>query len=416
MNDINNIAIAALLHDIGKFGQRADTYKHKESVYKITDYKYTHGAYTAQILGELGINLGSELGDDAAMHHYPQNDNQWIIASADRMASGFERDVFEKYNEKDREGFKEQRLWHLFDENKKYKIDVLSPQNIFESSEKSQLNEYDALWKKFENEFKHIKRLGNSSIDFFTIDYLMKKFTTFIPSSTSFKKGEYEAVKANIPLYEHSKTTAVFAGALKKLHDKGNQNIISYYKNKGADIEQKDLLMINGDFFGIQKFIFDDVPASKASKILRAKSAYIQILTKIIAFKIVEKLELSYLSIISTSAGKFEILGINDSNDIDKLKEIQKELNEFFIKNFFGQTGVGISWAEASLSDFTIKENQFLLKVGKYSGARAVTVDGMRNIKIMQGKNKPPRYSDEETTFWSINSMPFGWLLCEILE
>jgi CRISPR-associated protein Csm5 len=61
-------------------------------------------------------------------------------------------------------------------------------------------------------------------------------------------------------------------------------------------------------------------------------------------------------------------------------------------------------------------KNQFLLKVGKYSGARAVTVDGIRRIKIIQGKEKPPRIDDEETTFWSINKLPFGWLLCEITE
>ena len=34
------------------------------------------------------------------------------------------------------------------------------------------------------------------------------------------------------------------------------------------------------------------------------------------------------------------------------------------------------------------KKINFIKKVGKYSGARAVTVDGIRNIKIMQGRNK----------------------------
>ncbi len=64
--------------------------------------------------------------------------------------------------------------------------------------------------------------------------------------------------------------------------------------------------------------------------------------------------------------------------------------------------------------------NQFLLKIGKYSGARAVTVDGIRNIKIMTGKGRPPRYSTEETTAWlrggnNSGLLPFGWMLCEIV-
>ena len=62
-----------------------------------------------------------------------------------------------------------------------------------------------------------------------------------------------------------------------------------------------------------------------------------------------------------------------------------------------------------------LADNQFLLRVGKHSGARAVTVDGVRKIKIMKGGGK---YSieKEETMTWLINKQPFGWLLCEILE
>ena len=56
------------------------------------------------------------------------------------------------------------------------------------------------------------------------------------------------------------------------------------------------------------------------------------------------------------------------------------------------------------------------MRVGKHSSARAVTVDGVRKIKIMKGKGQKPSFGDEETTIWLINKQPFGWLLCEILE
>jgi CRISPR-associated protein Csm5 len=87
--------------------------------------------------------------------------------------------------------------------------------------------------------------------------------------------------------------------------------------------------------------------------------------------------------------------------DFDTDEFTRKSLSDNFVKKY---------------ENFTLEKNQFLLKVGKYSGARAVTVDGIRNIKIMQGKNKQPRYDDEETTFWSINKLPFGWLLCELID
>ncbi|WP_277640948.1 type III-A CRISPR-associated protein Cas10/Csm1 [Wolinella succinogenes] len=365
LKSIDSIAVAALLHDIGKFGQRAEVYKLREGVYKKYDYKYAHASYTAQILEEMGFNLGDELSDASAMHHNPTSQNAWIIASADRMASAFEREKFKTYNEKsDKEDFKKQRLWYLFDDKKRFKIAPLSSENIFAEEDKAVNNEYDALWNLFVEDLKKVKEKSNSSIDFFTIDYLMKKYTSFIPSSTSFKAGEYDAVKANIPLYEHSKATAIFASAIYKLVENGNRNIINYYKYESSDIEKKDLLLICGDFFGIQKFIFDSVPAAKASKILRAKSAYIQILTKIIAFYIVEELGLSYQSIISTNAGKFEILGINTEETKTKLKVIQKEIDEFFIKNYFGETGIGVSFVEASLSDFII-EGQYKERLRK---------------------------------------------------
>ena len=78
----------------------------------------------------------------------------------------------------------------------------------------------------------------------------------------------------------------------------------------------------------------------------------------------------------------------------------RKYLNDNFVKNY---------------ENFKLKPNQFLLRVGKHSSARAVTVDGIRDIKIMQGKGKY-RNGKEETTFWSINKYPFGWLLCEIVD
>jgi CRISPR-associated protein Csm5 len=64
----------------------------------------------------------------------------------------------------------------------------------------------------------------------------------------------------------------------------------------------------------------------------------------------------------------------------------------------------------------------FLLRVGRHSGAESVTLNGVRNIKIMQGKGQNPEYGPTAKTFWLAangkdqkqNLLPFGWLLVEV--
>ena len=73
--------------------------------------------------------------------------------------------------------------------------------------------------------------------------------------------------------------------------------------------------------------------------------------------------------------------------------------------------------------DFQPKEKQFLLRVGKHSGARAVTIDGLRDISIKESKSRTLKHQKEETTTWlygeksnsTTELLPFGWVLCEII-
>lgn len=65
----------------------------------------------------------------------------------------------------------------------------------------------------------------------------------------------------------------------------------------------------------------------------------------------------------------------------------------------------------------------FLLRIGHHSGAEFLTIDGNRNIKIMQGPGRPPKYENESTTVWLASLtkepqnkeglVPFGWAAAE---
>ncbi|PLY13791.1 MAG: CRISPR-associated protein Csm5 [Sedimenticola sp.] len=66
----------------------------------------------------------------------------------------------------------------------------------------------------------------------------------------------------------------------------------------------------------------------------------------------------------------------------------------------------------------------FLLRIGRHSGAESVTLNGLRNIKIMRGKSEKPDNQDHSKTLWlagnernmQTNMQPFGWVLVEIFE
>ena len=70
------------------------------------------------------------------------------------------------------------------------------------------------------------------------------------------------------------------------------------------------------------------------------------------------------------------------------------------------------------------KEHAFLIRLGRHSGAESVTVDGVREIRIMQGPGKKPRTASHGTTWWmaaeqedaTTGLLPFGWAIIELCE
>ena len=385
MEDKDLIALAGLLHDIGKFGQRAEI--ELREPFKKNIYGYKHSNYTAQILKDYFNDI--EGYHQYAYEHHIVNQNSdtnsWIVAVADRLASGFEREKFEEYNKNiENEDFKTQRLYGLFNEKEEYKIAKLDVKNIFYAKEKAITNEYISLWKEFKEDLQKLQQTnGNQITDLLSIDYLLKRYTTFIPSATTFKKGDNTPIKANVPLYDHLKATAIFASTISLLNEKKQENIINYYRKTKPYKEKKEFILINGDFFGIQDFIFNEIEAKNASKVLRGKSAFVQVLTKVIAYYIVEELGLSLLNIISESAGKFEILAPNNKKVKKKIKIIQKNLNNYFVKEFFGETGLGISSIKCGLFDF-IEEGKY--QVLRDNLAKEVELTKLNKFDLLNSK------------------------------
>jgi len=112
------VAMAALVHDIGKFIDRdclqldwEDIDESEKQLYlpfSNGHYSHTHALYTALFFRFYQNDLPLELQQDfwgegdslvnlAAGHHKPSTPMQWVITMADRVSSGWDRDTYDRH-------------------------------------------------------------------------------------------------------------------------------------------------------------------------------------------------------------------------------------------------------------------------------------------------------------------------------
>lgn len=404
------VALAAFLHDLGKFAERASPHiddtmleTHLQLYCPRRDrpgggfwYSHKHAAYTAMAVdwleneglpplkgwdmapfaGWKSRKVDDSLVNAAAKHHRPQTFLQWIIATADRVASGFEREEFENYNraeEKTSTGKNhyQARLLTLFEQIRpesealerfdyRYPLRPLNPDSLFPikrdgyepCNDSVAQGEYAALWDGFLAGLKAIPESHRLSLPLWLdhFDTLWQTYTHAIPSATAF------GVKPEVPLYDHSKTTAALAVALWRHHaDQGHDPADRLARLRGRDDwEEPKFLLVQGDFFGIQKFIFagGGETKKKAAKLLRGRSFYVSLIAECAALKVLDELQLPSTSQITNAAGKFLIVAPNTEETRTRLAEVQKTFDEWFLKHSYGEAGLGLAFEPACCNDF----------------------------------------------------------------
>lgn len=167
-------------------------------------------------------------------------------------------------------------------------------------------------------------------------------------------------MRPDVSLYDHSRVTAALATALWRFHHEKNQTDDNARKQLGDQAEswqEKKFLLIQGDFFGIQDFIFANGGETnkRAAKLLRGRSFYVSLLTECAAFKVLDILDLPSTSQVINAAGKFMIVAPNTDQTKAKLQQVQNELDQWFLAHSFGQASVGLAWTEACCNDFCRK-------------------------------------------------------------
>lgn len=411
----SRVAFAALIHDLGKFAQRAqiavskqDLQIHQQLFCPVNPQtqapSHIHSAYTSLAVtqlepywpslthGDVSPFEGSKtltqrtdsLVNAAAMHHRPQTSLQWCVAMADRVASGFEREQLREAEGMDPQGPKAYittRMWSLFEQIqldadrhqamvhrlpvKALSVDAIYPEKVdvqAKPSVQEATQTYSALWQQFVDCQKRLPESFKASWSLWldTFDSMYLSMTHSIASATAFN------VKPDVSLYDHSKSTAAIATALWRwVHAKSlsEQEKVKLFESKeimGLDT----LLLIQGDFFGIQNFIFPPGASTdkKMAKVLRGRSFYVSLLTELYALKLLQVLELPSTSQIMNAAGKFLIVAPDTEEIRQKLQEADRQMQTWFMDKTCGQCQIGYAYTPATLQDFMCKNFHNLQK------------------------------------------------------
>lgn len=115
-----------------------------------------------------------------------------------------------------------------------------------------------------------------------------------------------------------------------------------------------------------------------------------------------------------------------------QLEKLMTSSNKFYKKIFDDEDKAIKEIGAKSIRDkiekieSRLNKNMFLIRVGRHSGAEAITIEGKREIKIMQRRGSKPKIFDHSTTLWLASEennpskndslLPFGWAVVEILN
>ncbi len=366
-----SVVLGALLHDIGKFMQRAEL----EKVYPeiVENYDgfcptgehgrpgYLHAAHTAYFIDRYipdGLIEKAELYN-AARHH--KNVRGDIYKEADMLSSGMDRDQRESDEEKGRDAYKRERLYSVFeavdlsDENDakemryRYELKELSDDlGIAFPREKSILQpaegellvpEYLRLWNGFEKEVQSIAATGIETF-YSALSQLLLKYTWAIPSST--------VDIPDISLYDHSKTTAAIAGCLYLHHAPALD------EKALRNGETEKFILLAGDLSGIQNYIFNitHLGAGGSAKRLRARSFTVAILAEIVTHKFLRAFGLVDSHVLMSSGGKFYLLLPKMAGADVLIEQIEKEVAQWLYENLNAEIGLNIAALNLAGKDF----------------------------------------------------------------
>lgn len=327
--------LAALLHDIGKFRQRAtDRYKpHQEHSYEFVNEDFADffspcgDAFKNAIRNHHALRSSQPNGSARA----PQDQLQYLdkqVILADRLSATERED-----EEREAEDFVESPLISILsrlkcaDKEHRYPLTELNLENrdTIIPTESADVNQdaYKALWDAFAADFRKVTTDKCYTPALYqTIVALLHKYTSRMPSSTPWGQGEKREIP-DISLYDHLRTTAAIAACIGR---ELTETEIEAQLRGEKKLNPRICALIKGDISGIQNFLYQIVSEGAANQ-LRGRSFYLQLLTETIAHWVLRQFDLPITNLLLTSGGHFYILAPY-SKAKEKLDSLRQTISE----------------------------------------------------------------------------------------
>ena len=330
--------LAALLHDIGKFYQRADKKSYHNGIFSdsvCADENWT-GRFIEQNndifsqIPELNLNVSEEMralislaalwsnGNDTSMKQ-PNSSNLFLFSIFNIIHNGTYNNYFPL---------------HELSLEKDYVFPI--PEN--ELPEKDISIYYSSLWNKFCTDFRNLPT-GSFRAFSESLFFTLKKYTWCIPADCRNKNG--------VSLFEHLKTTSALAHCLYCYKDQNPSDFI--WKESDSQLIVKPniypLLLVGGDLSGIQNFIYNR-SSRKAATSLKGRSFYLQLLIDNVIQRIIRHPEIDATigHVVYSSGGKFYMLLPNTSNVKNALIALRHEFEQTLWKEHQGLLSLNLDY------------------------------------------------------------------------
>ena len=415
------LALAGMLHDIGKFMLRAGEggVQAWDDEAKRT-YGYKHAMLTDSFVAQYTPEpWRAALRGPAGNHHRPQTPDDRIVTLADWLSAG------ERRNDRDDDlprGVK-QRL-SIFSavtlDGEKLEGEALAraylplkplamqADALFPDEAQTDVDAaYRQLWEAFRQEAEMLRDAhaeeGDLSIYAENLLMLMQRYAWSIPSA-------YYQTTPDVSLYDHSRMTGALAAVLMDLSD---DQISAMLESSHDQSTEEVALLVGGDISGVQDFIYT-ITSKGAASALRGRSFYLQLLTEAIARYTLRRLDLPVTNLIYQGGGNFYILA--RASDQEKLTEIGREINQVLLQHHQGDLYVALAGEPLAVTDFydgrlsnkwmELAEQQQVMKLRRFSDLDAANLavlfqpqgDGGNEDKLCQvcGREHPDTHMEKD--------------------